>query len=1138
MRLIFIFLLFFPLRVFSQTVTDNFSDGDFTANPAWSGNSDHFIINNSFQLQLNNNVAGTSYLSTNAPVTSGSINNTEWQFWIRMNFSPSNNNFSRVYLVSDNSDLSAPLNGYYLKFGENLSADPIELYRQNGTASTLLFRGAEGFVASAFAIRVRVTRDNAGLWTVAADASGGFNFIQQGTATDAEFTNSSFFGVFCTYTVSNATRFFFDDFYVGPLVVDDTPPVVERVSVISGNELEVVFSEGVSSVTAQTSSNYTVNRDLGNPLSAVFPGASPSVVKLTFSEAFTEGLTYSLNVKNISDNAGNVLVSSNHDFLFYEAKQFDIVFNEIMADPDPQVALPRHEYVELYNSTPFSINVKNWVFQHGNSSRILPDAVIPADSFLVLCNPSALAELADFGNVIAVEGMPVAALANTGSTLTLLDHSGKLIHTVQYSDSWYGDSNKRNGGWSLEQIDHRSPCSGRNNWTASVSPTGGTPGQRNSVYGLNPDTIAPKAVSLCLSSNQIIEIFFSETVSGDGLLVASTYIIDNGIGSPLRVEGESGANSILLFLGTEISPELTYTLSIGGNIFDCSGNELRDQDLIFSEKSADYLDIVINEIMADPDPVVGLPNNEYFELYNRLDYPVNLKNWTVTIGRTTRIFPCISIMPKDYLIVCHSNSADAMAQYGSVASIPSLGSLTNTGTTITLMNPQGKVITSVTYSDSWYNNNNKKDGGWSLEQIDPDNPCAEQENWAASNNTRGGTPGMANSIKAKNSDKKKPELERIAIQDEFTIRVIFDEAMHPDELSDVMNYEIDNGIGNPILAFPVPTSYKEVTLSLQGAIKRDITYTLRVKTILRDCVGNLLESEESTGRFAIPDSNLLPSDIIINEILFNPREGGVDYVELYNRSNKILDLNQLRLSSIDTVTNQLTSIREIDPLGYLLFPEEYVVLSVNSKIVREQYRVRTKNFKQMESLPQFPNTAGRAVISLKNDTIIDRLYYTDKMHFALLKNLKGVALERIDPERPSQDESNWISASEFSGYGTPGYRNSQYMRLEPGDDPITIEPKVFSPDNDGFNDVVNISYKLDAPGYLGNITIYDSNGRLIRHLMRSELLGTEGTVSWDGIKDNREKASVGIHIIYIEFLTLTGTVKKYKKTCVVATKFR
>ena len=115
MRSIFLYFLFSTSLVFGQ-VTDNFTDGDFTARPAWSGDAVEFTVNTSKQLQLNNTIAGSSYLSTASPTTS--LNNVEWRFWIKQSFSPSSLNYGRVYLASDQTNLEGSLNGYYLQFVE------------------------------------------------------------------------------------------------------------------------------------------------------------------------------------------------------------------------------------------------------------------------------------------------------------------------------------------------------------------------------------------------------------------------------------------------------------------------------------------------------------------------------------------------------------------------------------------------------------------------------------------------------------------------------------------------------------------------------------------------------------------------------------------------------------------------------------------------------------------------------------------------------------------------------------------------------------------------------------------------------------------------------------------------------------
>ena len=102
-----IFLLFLIPVMASAQLSDNFSDGDFTDNPEWWGNTSQFIANAEQELQLNSSGEGLSYLST------GLIMNglTEWRILTKLALSPSANNFARIYLVSDQQNVTEPLNG-------------------------------------------------------------------------------------------------------------------------------------------------------------------------------------------------------------------------------------------------------------------------------------------------------------------------------------------------------------------------------------------------------------------------------------------------------------------------------------------------------------------------------------------------------------------------------------------------------------------------------------------------------------------------------------------------------------------------------------------------------------------------------------------------------------------------------------------------------------------------------------------------------------------------------------------------------------------------------------------------------------------------------------------------------------------
>jgi len=71
-------------------LADNFSDGDFSSNPAWGGNTADWIVNSALRLQSNNTVANSSfYLSTPSTVATG----TQWELYVQLAFNPSSANY-------------------------------------------------------------------------------------------------------------------------------------------------------------------------------------------------------------------------------------------------------------------------------------------------------------------------------------------------------------------------------------------------------------------------------------------------------------------------------------------------------------------------------------------------------------------------------------------------------------------------------------------------------------------------------------------------------------------------------------------------------------------------------------------------------------------------------------------------------------------------------------------------------------------------------------------------------------------------------------------------------------------------------------------------------------------------------------
>lgn len=550
---------------------------------------------------------------------------------------------------------------------------------------------------------------------------------------------------------------------------------------------------------------------------------------------------------------------------------------------------------------------------------------------------------------------------------------------------------------------------------------------------------------------------------------------------------------------------------------------------------AQRYDIVIDELMADPTPQVGLPNAEWVELKNTSTTPVNLQGWRIAdAGGRSGPMPNFILMPDSFVIVCTGSAVPLLSPFGKTISVTSFPSLDNAGETISLFAADGTTIHAVAYSVNWYQNPVKSDGGWTLEMIDTKNPCSGFSNWKASNNASGGTPGKKNSVDGINKDVTGPGIIRAYAQDASTLVLIFDEPLDSTKAVLKNNYSISDGIGNPLTAVPAGPLYDRVILTLSGTLQINKIYTITISGVT-DCGNNTIGIRNTTriGLAANTDS----LDAVVNEILFNPKSGGSDYVELYNRSNKILDFKQLYLANRNS-TSQVANLKQLGTETLLFFPGDYIVVTESKDWVKNNYLVKNPdNFIELSSLPSYNDDTSNVILYNVNGKVIDEFAYSDKWHFALIDNTEGVSLERIDYNGVTQTKENWHSAATSAGYGTPTYQNSQFHIDQQVQGEIKLTPDVFSPDNDGLDDFLTINYQFPQRGYVANITIFDASGRLIRILQKNALCTTSGYFRWDGLDDKLKKVAVGAYIVYTEIFNLQGKLKKFKNTTVVAKRF-
>lgn len=542
-------------------------------------------------------------------------------------------------------------------------------------------------------------------------------------------------------------------------------------------------------------------------------------------------------------------------------------------------------------------------------------------------------------------------------------------------------------------------------------------------------------------------------------------------------------------------------------------------------------DIVIDEILVDPTPQVGLPNNEWIELKNASVLPINLQNWRIgdATGQSGPM-PNFILQPDSFVIVCTGSAVAALSAFGSTISVTSFPSLDNDGEQLFLKAANGSVIHAVSYSSSWYQNAVKANGGWSLEMIDTKNPCTGSDNWKACMDPNGGTPGKKNSVDTIVADQTPPSLLRTYTIDSVTVVLVFSEPVDSSLGATISNYTIDGGPGI-FSAITISPLFDKVQLKLNSKMSVRTAYNITAKNIT-DCKGNAIGSNNNA-KTGLPEE-AAPLDIIINEILFNPRSNGYDYVEFYNRSNKILDASMLYVANRNS-SNTISSVKALTTTPRLIFPQDYIVSTIDAMNLQGNYLVKTpENVLEVSSLPSFPDDKGFVLLLNAQGTIVDEVDYDHSWHFKLLDNEEGVALERIDPAGTSQDPNNWHSAASTEGYGTPTYKNSQYKQPPGITATIEISPKVFSPDNDGRDDIASVQYKIADPGYVANITIFDAAGRPVRSLVQNAILGSSGYWNWDGLDDKGRKLPVGTYIIYTEILNLQGKKDKFKNTVVLA----
>lgn len=357
-----------------------------------------------------------------------------------------------------------------------------------------------------------------------------------------------------------------------------------------------------------------------------------------------------------------------------------------------------------------------------------------------------------------------------------------------------------------------------------------------------------------------------------------------------------------------------------------------------------------------------------------------------------------------------------------------------------------------------------------------------------------------------------------------SILIDFNEPVSLSDATTITNYTADNDLGNPINIISLGILSKSFLLEYDSEFDPSIDYELIV-TGISDQNGNVMGVYRYNFNFPVPPE---AGELLVSEILFDPYTSGEDFIELYNPSDKYLQLKFLSLRNDQRdETKTITDLITINPKSYLALTEE------TSFLIQEYKPIADANIAVTE-IPAFNNDEGNIMLINPDGIVLDSFDYNEDQHFELLDDTEGVSLERVSFDVESTNNRNWQSASQNARYATPGYANSSSINIEPGNERFSLITETFSPNQDGNDDLMILSYNLDKSGFVGNISVHDAAGFKIKDLSRNELLSTQGIITWDGANEEGNISDLGIYILVGSLFHTDGEVMNFKKTTVLA----
>ncbi|MEJ2102991.1 MAG: lamin tail domain-containing protein [Ignavibacteriaceae bacterium] len=750
-----------------------------------------------------------------------------------------------------------------------------------------------------------------------------------------------------------------------------------------------------------------------------------------------------------------------------------LILSEVMFYPQTGP----NEFIELYNTSETeSINVDSFKIKYYTSNPdIIVDAgegtILPPKSFAIILEGDYIIGSGIYDNLIPPEALILKIADNSFGTTGMANTTSRpiwLINTADDTLEAYFYSANNSQARSDEKIVMVKDSS-QSNWANSLV-ADGTPGFQNSVTPVQNDLQMFSLTFQPVNPVQGDDVTISAKVKNIGTNTADIYTIEiyndanfDSTADPGELIFSQQYTNLLagdsIIANTVINSVVAGDYQIIARVVFAQDENLLNNELIESflvlPPGTNYNAVVINEIMYHPS--TGEP--EWVELYNRTDFPINLKKWRLYDASTSaRITAADIFIPAKSFIVLTADSS-ILNFYNVQSEIIkfSLPALNNTGDAVMIKDSLGTKVDSLYYLPVWGGNVD----GRSLERISVDEASTDSTNWGTSVNIFKATPGSINSLTQKDYD---VAVSDILFNPEFPIEgdTVSISAKVKNPGLNAANFSLQLYEDTNIDSVPDLLIEQIQNLFIAQGDSGIFSFNFSIENIQSKrgfLVNAIFSPDQDTSNnklYKTVEPGFPSQSIVVNEIMYSPLGGEPEWIELFNRTNQQINLNGWSIN--DVLTNPSYAFIEED---VFIQPNSYLVLSRNISIYDFHRFIPSQVY--VLSIPSLNNDVDGVVIKDDRGLQIDSvLYYSE------WGGTNGYSLERLSVNAGSNLSTNWGSSNDIE-QSTPGRINS----LTPKQFDLAVAGLNFNPrfPVEGDNVFISASIKNNGSSAANNFSV-------------------------------------------------------------------